>query len=238
MPAPPSPKDAPAGAPRGFLRLLADYGPRLAVFALLVGLFAGWLALRAHLRDRRESAIGSRLDRVLLLPEDDLDKRIAELRALAMDAASTEAEPWVLLTLGNDLYRKAESARGEEARRLREDAYRVFLAARDRHPNHAAAPLSLFSAACAAEQLGNATAAKGHLNDLRDRYPSTYLVRGARGFSLETFHSEELTERIQRLRKDFPEGVSPPPPPPPVQTPTLVDPSGTLAEPPPAPAAP
>lgn len=199
---------APASGAAG--RLLRDYGPRLGIFALLVAAGAGIVGLRAHLKAGEAEEVSRRLDAALAMPEADHDGRIGALKALLKDAAGCEAEPWILLALGNQLYKKAEDLQaGEASAALNLDAHDLFIGIARKHPAHAVAPLALFSAGCAAEQLGNGTEALRLYNELQQRYPSTYLVVGGEN-SLTGRHSEGLQERITRLKLAFPNGVLPP----------------------------
>ena len=186
----------------GFLR---TYGPRLGVFALIVGVFAGILALHLNSRNREAADVGLRLDRALALPEDELDKRITELRGILKDSPGCEAEPWVSLALGDQLFRRAQASKADEARRFAEEAYAVFSAIPRKTPAHAAAPLALFSAGCAAEELGKPAEALRLYNELQDNYGQSYLVSGG-DKSLRESHVQGLTERVQKYREAFPSG--------------------------------
>ena len=181
--------------------LLRIYGPRLGVFALIVGVFAGILALHLHSKNREASDVGQRLDRALTMPEDNLDERIVELRGILKDDPGCEAEPWVNLALGNHLFRKAQASKGEESKRLAEEAYAVFSSIPGKAHNHAAAPLALFSAGCAAEELGKTTEALMLYKELKDSYGQSYVVAGG---DRSLVHVEGLTERIQKFREAFP----------------------------------
>lgn len=212
---PPAPASASAPAisqdPR--LSFLVQYGPRLGVFAVVLGVAAGLLALRAHLKAAEASDVGVKLDRALALPEADLDQRIGVLRKLLQDYPGCDAEPWIRLSLNNQLYRKAgKAATKAEADVIWQEAYAGFLEVYERYHDHAAAPLALFSAGCAAEQLGRATDARRLYGNLKQDYPSTYLVDGPGEGSFQQFHTEGLNERVEQLRKAFPDGVIPPAP--------------------------
>ena len=208
-PAPAS--ETPDLLPPGLGRFLGDYGPRLGIFVVLVGVLAGLLALRMHIRGREAGEVGTRLDAALSLPESQMDARIAALRALMNDVPNAEARPWILLALGNQLFHKAQAAPGPASAPVLEEAYGLFQTVADQNADHAAAPLALFSAACTAEEMGNATNAVRLYGDLKERYPGTYLVSGAGADSFQKRHAEGLAERITRLRQAFPEGLKPPP---------------------------
>lgn len=205
---------APAPAP-SWPRLLRDYGPRVGVFLILLGVVAGLLALRAHLKAQEASDVGMRLDRALSLPDAQRETRIETLRTLLRDYGGCDAEPWILLALGNQLYQKATTGSvRQEADALNTEAYALYKRVYEGTPDHAAAPLALFSAGCTAEQMGRATDATRLYGDLKQDYPSTYLVVGSGDSSFQKFRTEGLNERLDQLRKAFPEGVLPEPSPP------------------------